>query len=68
MSVDPQQILTAIACFVLGGMLGFVAQAQKHADEVREWKAIARKAQRLNMLANSLETERSADGVRQYPN
>lgn len=68
MHVDAQQILTAFACFLFGGMLVYAMMAQRHADEVREWKAIARKAQRLNSLADTLEQERSADAQRQYKN
>lgn len=59
MSSEMQQIITVIACFVLGGMAGHRLGMSSREQEVREWKAIARRAQRLNSLANSLEQERA---------
>jgi hypothetical protein len=58
MPVEWQEILTGIACFLCGGVLGYAIRLQRYEDEVRDWKAIARKAQMLNRLADALKEER----------
>lgn len=65
MDANLQHFLNAIACFVLGGMLGYGIRLQQHLDEVAAWKKIARQAQYLNALAETLKEER-ANGNREH--
>lgn len=68
MSSELQQFITVFAFFLVGAGFGYLIRLQQHADEVREWKAIARKAQMLNTLANSLREERRDRDIREYKN
>lgn len=66
MSPEALEIIAYIAVFLSSGALGYGVGRMRHQQEVREWQAIARRAQMLNRLADNLAQERSANGSRQH--
>lgn len=65
MTDEMQVIVTGLVLFLFGGWLGYSLRLQRHVDEVREWQAIARKAQMLNRIADHLSKERR-NGKREH--
>ncbi len=58
MSPESREIIGLFAAFIVGGWIGFLLQRHESAQEVREWQAIARRAQHLNRIADALREQR----------
>ena len=68
MSYEWTVVILFIALFLQGLAFGYWLGLSSRKREVREWQAIARRAQMLNRIADHLAQERVNNGNRQHEN